>query len=84
MRLGQIDPLFPTTSGDVVGIEIQDLLVFFEGEIVTAGVVIAVGVAQELLHVLDFGDELRAHRFVEIAGLGKMGQELGASRQFGS
>jgi hypothetical protein len=37
VRFVEIDSLFPVAGRDVVGIEVQDLLVFLEGEIVTAG-----------------------------------------------
>ena len=76
MGLREVDPFLAPAGGNVVRIEVQDLLIFLEGEIVTPGVVVAVRVDQQLLHILDLGDELRAHRPVEIAGLGKMGEEV--------
>ena len=72
----QVDPFLAAARGDVVRVEIQDLFVFLEGEIVTARAVIAFGVVEQLLHVLDLGDELRAHRPVEVTGLGKVSEEL--------
>ena len=76
MSLGVIDPLLTAPRGDVIGIEVEDLLIFLEGEIVAAGVVVALGITEELLHILYLGDELRAHRLVEIAGLRKVSEKV--------
>ena len=76
MRFRVIDPLFAAARGDVVRIEIQDLLVFFKSEIVTARAVITVRIGQELLHVLDLRDELRAHRSVVVAGLREVREQV--------
>ena len=76
MRFGEIDFFFAATRRDVVRIEIEDLLVFFEGEIVAAAVVVTLRVGKELFHVLNFREKLRAHRPVEVTGLLQMGQHL--------
>ena len=49
----------------VVGIKIQDLLVFLEREIVASAVVIAVGVAEQLVSVLDHLAAPSVHRGVD-------------------
>src|SRR5207249_10286406 len=71
-----VDLFFAATSGGVVRVDRQDLLVFLEGEIETAGVVITVGIGQKFFHFLNFFDECRAHRFVEVTGLLQVGEQL--------
>ncbi|PYL95381.1 MAG: hypothetical protein DMF18_08215 [Verrucomicrobia bacterium] len=76
MILRVVDLLLAAPRGSVVRVERQDLFVFLESEIVTRGVVITVRVGQELFHFLNFFDECRAHRFVEVTGLLQMGEQL--------
>src|SRR5207253_10700868 len=71
-----VDLFLAATRGGVVGIDRQDLLVFLESEIVTRGVVITVGIGQKFFHFLNFFDERRSHRFVEVTGLLQMGEQL--------
>src|SRR6266436_6819067 len=76
MILGVIDLFFAAAGRGVVRIERQDLLVFLESKVVTRGVVITVGIGQELFYLLNFFDECWAHRFVEVTGLLKVGEQL--------
>src|SRR5438067_1885720 len=71
-----IEFFLPSPRCHVVGIEIEDLVVFLMRKIVTAGVVITVGLCQQRFYFLDFGDELRAHCLVEIAGLMQVREQL--------
>ena len=71
-----VDLLFAVTRGGIVRIDSQNLFVFLEGQIVTGRVVITVGIGQEFFYFLNFFDELRSHRFVEIAGLLQMREQL--------
>ena len=79
VRFREIDFLLTAARGDVVRIERQDLLVFLEREIVAAAIVVTVRVGQEFSHFFDLGDELRAHRLVEITGLLQMGSSSSAA-----
>src|SRR6266478_7123325 len=76
MILGVIDLFFAAAGRGVVRIERQDLLVFLESKVVTRGVVITVGIGQELFYLLNFFDECWAHRFVEVTGLLQVGEQL--------
>jgi len=70
------DKQLAVARGDVVRIDRQDLLVFLKGEIVTPGVVITIGIGQQLFYFLNFFDELRTYCLVEVAGLLQMRKQL--------
>src|SRR5437870_3407716 len=76
MILRIVDFLFAASRGGVVRIEREHLLVFLESKVVTRGVVITVGIGQELFHLFNFLDECWAHRFVEVTGLLQVGEQL--------
>ncbi|PYJ81419.1 MAG: hypothetical protein DME73_07510 [Verrucomicrobia bacterium] len=76
MILRVVDLLLAAPRGSVVRVERQDLFVFLESEIVTRGVVITVRIGQKLFHFLNFFDERWSHRFVEVAGLLQVGEQL--------
>src|SRR5438876_10435418 len=67
--LGVIDFFLTLPRRSVVRIQGKHLIVPFHCEIVPAGIVKAVGLCEQLFHLLDLFDEGRTHRFVEITGL---------------
>ncbi|TMP91269.1 MAG: hypothetical protein E6L08_11590 [Verrucomicrobia bacterium] len=71
-----VDFFLAAPRRSVVGIEIEDLVISLKRKIVPAGLVVAVGFGEQRFYLFHFGDELRAHRFVEIAGLAQVRQQL--------
>ena len=61
-----VESFFAATGRGIVGIERKHLLVFLVGQIVAAGLVVALGVSQQPFHFLDFGDEFGAHRAAKL------------------
>jgi hypothetical protein len=76
MIFGVVDLFLPAPGRGVVGIESKDLVVPLERKIVTARVVIAIGFGEQRFYFLDFGDELRTDRLVEVTGLVQMGEKV--------
>ena len=71
-----VDPLFAVSGRDIVRIERKDLFVFFVREIVAAGVVVTVRVAQQFFHLFNLCEKFRTHRSVEGARLFQLGEQL--------
>src|SRR5689334_5120642 len=69
---GQINSLLPLTRRGVVGIEIQHLVVAFHRQIVAARLIKPLRFRQQLFHLLDFGEKLWPHRFVDVTGIVQM------------
>ena len=71
-----IDLLFAVPGRSVVGIEREDLFVFFEREIVATGVVVTVRITEQTFYVFDFRNEFRTHGSVEETRLLQVSQQL--------
>ena len=63
------DLLLAAARRNIVRIEVQDLFVSLKCKIVSTGLVITVGLSEQLLYFFDFADERRRDRFVEISRL---------------
>ena len=63
------DLLLAAARRNVVRIEVKDLFVSLKRKIVSTGLVITVGLSEQLLYFFDFTDERRRDRFVEISRL---------------
>ena len=66
---GAIDALHTASRGDIVFVNIENLLVALEGQIKASGGVEAVGLEQQLFYFLDICDESRSERPVEPRGI---------------
>src|SRR5262249_11819504 len=73
---GVVDSFLASARGGVVRIEWQQPVVVFHRLVVLARLIIAVGFGKETFHFLDFIDEGRIQRFVEITWLAEMREEL--------
>jgi len=71
-----VDAFHAAAGGDIVGVDVQHLLVAFEGEVEAAGLVEPFGFGEELFDLLDIGDELGGEGRVEAPRLGELRLEI--------
>ena len=72
-----VDLLLAISRRHVVRIERQNLLIFLEGEVITAGGVISIRLGEKFLNLFHLGNELGPHRPVVEAGGLQLHQHLG-------
>src|SRR5271166_1642746 len=70
-----VDTLLSLAGSDVVGIEIEDLVVGFVGLVPLGGILVALGVVEEVLHRLDLATERWGDGPVIVRGILEVGQD---------